>query len=195
MARPRSEEARRRVIEATVESLLAVGVEGTTIEEVADRSGVARSTIYRHFGAREKLIVEAVRSCLVEHPTPDSGSLDADLHELIGRFDHEENRTGNELLPLLLDERRRDETMAAAVQVLLEERRRPIRTVLKLAQLRGEIDPDLDLEFALAMLLGPLTYRRMVQDEAITEEFVSTALPGAIAALRSTSRRAPQASA
>lgn len=174
--------------ETTVDTLLDVGVEGATIEEIADRSGVARSTIYRHFGAREKLIVEAVRMCLVEHPTPDSGSLDDDLHELIGRFDHEENRAGNELLPLLLDERRRDVDMAAAVQVLLEERRRPIRTVLKLAQARGEIDPDLDLEIALTIVLGPLTYRRMVQDEEITEEFVATVLPGAIAALRSTVR-------
>jgi len=168
--------------------LLEDGVEGATIEEVSERSGVARSTIYRHFGTREHLIVQAVRSCLVEHPTPDTGSLDADLHELIGRFDHEENRAGNELLPLLLDERRRDAAMAAAVQVLLEERRRPIRTVLKLAQLRGEIDPALDLEIALTMVLGPLIYRRMVQDEEITDEFVAIALRGAISALRSTAR-------
>lgn len=191
MARPRSEQARRRVVEATVETLLEVGIEGATIEEISDRSGVARSTIYRHFGAREHLIVEAVRSCLVEHPTPDTGALDSDLVELIGRFDHEENRVGNALLPLLLDERRRDDAMAAAVQVLLEERRRPIRTVLRLAQLRGEIDPDLDLEIALTMVLGPLTYRRMVQDEEITDDFVAIVLPGAIAALRSTAASQP----
>lgn len=188
MARPRSEAARQRVIAATIEALLAVGVEGTTIEEISERSGVARSTIYRHFDSRENLVVEAISSCLVQLTTPDTGSLDDDLHELVGRYDDEDHRAMNQMLPLLLDARRRDATMHDAVEVLLEQRRRPIRTVLKLAQLRGEIDPDLDLDDALAMVLGPMTYRRMFQDEEITEDFVVTVIHGAVAALRSTVR-------
>lgn len=186
MARPRSEDARRRVIEAAVETLLAAGVDGATIEEIADRSGVAKSTIYRHFGSREALVVEAVRSCIVEHPTPDTGSLADDLEELFGKYDQEENRAINRLFPMLLDERRRDPALHDVVEVVVAERQRPLRTVLKLAQLRGEIDPDLDLDTALAVLIGPLTYRRMVQDEEIDEAFIAAVLPGAIAALRST---------
>jgi AcrR family transcriptional regulator len=186
MARPRSEDARRRVMDATVSALLAVGLEGTTIEEIADRSGVAKTTIYRNFGGRENLIVEAVGSCLVAGPTPDTGSLDGDLGELFGGYDHDEHRPINELLPLLLDERRRDPAMHAAVEAILAERQRPLRTVLQLAQLRGEVDPDLDLDIALAVLIGPLTYRRVVQGEAITDDFIAAVLPGAIAALRST---------
>lgn len=103
-----------------------------------------------------------------------------------GRYDQDENRQINALIPLLLDERRRDPAMQAAVDVVLAERQRPLRTVLQLAQFRGEIDPSMDLDIALAMLIGPLTYRRMVQDEEITEDFIATVLPGAIAALRST---------
>lgn len=188
MARPRSEDARRRAIASTIEALLATGVEGATIEDISERSGVARSTIYRHFDNRENLIVEAIGSCLVPLSTPDTGSLDEDLHELIGRYDDEDNRAMNQMMPLLLDARRRDPAMRDAVEALLEQRRRPIRTVLKLAQLRGEIDADLDLDDALAMLLGPLTYRRMLQDDEITEAFVATVVDGAIAALRSTVR-------
>ena len=45
---------------------------------------------------------------------------------------------------------------------------------------------DLDLDIALAVLIGPLTYRRVVQGEAITDDFIAAVLPGAIAALRST---------
>jgi AcrR family transcriptional regulator len=186
MARPRSEDARRRVLDATVDALLAAGVEGTTIEAIADRSGVAKSTIYRHFGNRETLLVEAVRSCITSTPTPDTGSLADDLADLFGRYDEAENRQINALIPLLLDERRRDPAMQAAVDVVLAERQRPLRTVLQLAQFRGEIDPSLDLDVALAMLVGPVTYRRMIQDEEITDEFIATVLPGAIAALRST---------
>ena len=188
MARPRSEDARRRVVDATVEALLAVGVEGATVEEIASRSGVAKSTIYRHFGSRAALMTDAVRSRVVEYPVPDTGALDSDLEEVFGRYDRPENRAVNELFPLLIDAARRDPEMRSVMNEVLAERQRPLRAVLQSAQLRGEIAPDLDLGVALAMLIGPFTYRRMVQDEDITESFISTVLPGAVAALRSTAR-------
>lgn len=186
MARPRSEDARRRVVDATVDALLAVGVEGATVEEIAARSGVAKSTIYRHFGSRAALMTDAVRSRVVEYPVPDTGSLDSDLEEVFGRYDRPENRAVNELFPLLIDAARRDPEMRSVMNEVLAERQRPLRAVLQSAQGRGEISPDLDLGVALAMLIGPFTYRRMVQDEDITETFIATVLPGAVAALRST---------
>lgn len=187
MARPRSEEARLRTIEATIQTLLEHGAEGLTMEEIADRSGVAKSTIYRHFGTREHLVTESVRSCVVEQPTPDSGSLADDLTELFTRYDEsEETKRLNELIPLLIDGARRDADMREVLDALLVERQRPLRTVLKLAQGRGEIDPDLDLDVAVAVLIGPFTYRRMVQDAEITDEFVAAVVQTGIAALRST---------
>ncbi|HAS08952.1 MAG TPA: hypothetical protein DCS55_00275 [Acidimicrobiaceae bacterium] len=187
MARPRSEEARLRTIEATIEALLELGAEGLTMEEIAERSGVAKSTIYRHFGTREHLVTESVRSCVVEQPTPDSGSLAEDLTDLFTRYDEsEETKRLNELIPLLIDGARRDAGMREVLDALLVERQRPMRTVLKLAQARGEIDPDLDLDVAVAVLIGPFTYRRMVQDAEITDEFVAAVVQTGIAALRST---------
>lgn len=187
MARPRSEDARRRAVDAAVDVLLDLGVEGATVEEVAARSGVAKSTLYRHFGSRECLLAEGVRSCIVELPTPDTGSLAADLEVLFGRYDDtEEARRLNELFPLLLDAARRDEGMKSVVQSLLAERQRPLRTVLQLAQLRGEVHPELDLDVALSLLIGPLNYRRMVQDVDIDQDFLATILPSVIAALRAT---------
>jgi AcrR family transcriptional regulator len=187
MARPRSEEARRRVVAATVDALLLLGVDGATVEEIAARSGVAKSTIYRHFGAREHLLAEAVRSCIVEQPTPDTGSLAEDLTALFTRYDDsEETKRLNELFPMLLDAARRDPAIKDAMDAVILERQRPMRTVLKLAQGRGEIDPELDLDVAVAMLVGPFTYRRMVQDAEITDEFVARVVPGGIAALLAT---------
>ena len=188
MARPRSEDARRRVIDATVEVLLAVGVEGASVEEIAARSGVAKSTIYRHFGTRDALMSEAVRSRVTPYPVPDTGSLAEDLEELFGRYDHPENHEINQLFPLLLDAARREPDMRAVMNDVLAERQRPLRATLELAQQRGEIAADLDLDVALAILIGPLTYRRMVQDEEIDDTFIRTVLPGAVAALRSTVR-------
>lgn len=187
VARPRSEEAHRAALEATVELLLEAGVEGVTLEEVAARSGVAKSTLYRHFGSREGLIAKAARGCVTEHPTPDTGSLADDLGYLFGRFNHvPEEQKLTQLLPMLIDAAKRDPDISAIVESVFAERKRPLRTVLQLAQLRGEISRDLDLDTALAMVVGPFTYRRLVEQREATPEFIDAVLAGAIAALKST---------
>ncbi|HYI62501.1 MAG TPA: TetR/AcrR family transcriptional regulator [Acidimicrobiales bacterium] len=187
MARPRSEEAHRAALDATLELLLEAGVEGVTVEEVAARSGVAKSTLYRHFTTRENLIAQAARCCVVEHPTPDTGSLAGDLRYLFGRFSESEGEKRlTDLMPLLIDAAKRDPGLEELVTSVLAERKRPIRTVLQLAQLRGEVSPDLDLDTALAMVIGPFSYRRLVERREATPEFIEAVLTGAIAALRAT---------
>ena len=187
MARPRSEEAHRAALDATVELLLEAGVEGVTIEEVAARSGVAKSTLYRHFGSREALVAKAAQCCVVELPTPDTGSLADDLRYLFGRItDTDEERKVADLLPLLIDAAKRDPQMDELVSAVLAERKRPLRTVLQLAQLRGEISRDLDLDTALAIVIGPFTYRRLVERKEATPEFIEAVLTAAITSLEAT---------
>jgi AcrR family transcriptional regulator len=191
MARPRSEEARIAALDATIDLLLARGIEGVTFEDVAAESGVAKTTLYRHFGTKQAMLVAATRSCFVEHVTPDTGDLGLDLHAI---FDHgkdvEEERRVPDLIPALLAAADRDPDLRALVTAMLEERRRPVRTVLQLAQLRGEIARDLDLDVALAMVLGPFVMRRMVDRLEIDPEFRNAVLDLAVVALRATADRA-----
>lgn len=58
--------------------------------------------------------------------------------------------------------------------------------MLRLAQVRGEIGPDLELDTALAMVIGPLVYRRIVERRELSPGFLATTLEGSIAALRAT---------
>ena len=187
VARPRSEQANRAAIEATTEVLLESGVDGVTLDEVAARSGVAKSTLYRHFGTKEAMIALAARGCVVEHPTPDTGNLEDDLLFLFGRYEaSEQDMRFPRLLPMLIAAGLRDPKMQEVVDEVIAQRRGPIHTVLKLAQLRGEISPDLDLDAAVATIVGPLTYRRIVERRDVTPEFKDQTLRGAVAALRST---------
>jgi AcrR family transcriptional regulator len=186
MARPRSEHAHRAAIDATLQVLLEAGVEGVTLEDVAARSGVAKSTLYRHFDSREGLIRRSLESCMVEIATPDTGSLASDLRALMERFSAESQRTINDLLPLLIDAAGRDEEIDALVAAIVAERRRPLRTILQLAQLRGEIGADLDLDTAVAIVIGPITYRKTVERREVTPEFKEAVLTSAIAGLRAT---------
>ena len=59
--------------------------------------------------------------------------------------DAEEEHHIPSLLPMLIDASMRDPELQALVTEMLDERRRPLRTVLQLAQLRGEIREDIDL--------------------------------------------------
>lgn len=187
VARPRSEQAHRAALHTTVDLLVSSGVEGVTLEEVAARSGVAKSTLYRHFGSREGLILAAASGCVVEHPTPDTGTLAGDLRFLFDRFgEAEKQKRVGELLPLLIDAAKRDPAIQEIVESILAERRRTILTVLRLAQLRGEVAADLDLDTALAIVTGPFTFRRMIEGREVTPEFVETVLVAAIAGLRAT---------
>jgi AcrR family transcriptional regulator len=191
MARPRSEEARQAALDATVDLLLAHGADGVTFEEVAARSGVAKTTLYRHFGTKQAMVVTAAASCLVELPTPDTGDLETDLRTIFDRWKTtaESDRT-HDLIPVLLAASDRDPDLHALVLAMLDERRRPIRTVLQLAQLRGEIDPDLDLDIALALLTGPFIQRKMVDKQEVTDEFRDAVLLHVVAGLLASGDRA-----
>jgi AcrR family transcriptional regulator len=190
VARPRSEEARAAALEATVDLVLENGVEGVTFEDVAARSGVAKTTLYRHFGSKAAMVVEAANSCFVVHATPDTGDLAEDLHLIFEEGKQaEEARRVPDLIPVLIAASARDPELEELLGRMLEERRRPIRTVLQLAQLRGEIGRDVDLDFALALVIGPFVMRRMLDRLEITPEFRQAIVDHAVAALRATGDR------
>ena len=187
MGRPRSEEARKAALEATLELLLAHGVDGVTFDEVSTRSGVAKTTLYRHFGTKQAMVAAAAGSCFVEITTPDTGDLAEDLRTIFDRYKAaEEERRLPDIMPALLAASGSDAQLHELVVSMHEERRRPIRTALQLAQLRGEISRALDLDIAVALLIGPFVQRRMIDRAEITPEFRDAVLQSVVAGLRAT---------
>jgi AcrR family transcriptional regulator len=188
VARPRSEEARRAALEATLDLALENGIEAVTFEDVAARSGVAKTTLYRHFGSKQAMVVEATRSCFAVQATPDTGDLVKDLQLILehGKQVDEERRVPD-LIPALVAAGDRDEELRTLVAEMLEERRRPIRTVLQLAQLRGEIGRDLDLD----LLVGPIIMRRVIDRQEITPEFTRGVIEHVVSGLRTTAPTPP----
>jgi AcrR family transcriptional regulator len=187
VARPRSEEARQAALTATVDLMLDTGVEAVTFDDVAARSGVAKTTLYRHFGSKQAMVVEAAGSCFETVPTPDTGDLLQDLSILFDQKRHSaSHRQLTELFPMLIAAGDRDPELRALLQRQHEERRRPTRTVLQLAQLRGEISRELDLEVAVSMVLGPFTIRKLIDRQEVTDEFAERVLREVVAVLRAT---------
>jgi AcrR family transcriptional regulator len=189
VARPRSEEARQAALSATVDLMLEQGVEAVTFEDVAARSGVAKTTLYRHFGSKQVMVVEAAGSCFVPVTTPDTGDLLQDLSELYAQTRaNSSHRELTELFPMLIAAGDRDAELQALLQRQHEERRRPTRTVLQLAQLRGEISRDLDLEVATSMVMGPFTVRKLIDRGEVDDEFTERVLSSVVGVLRAAAR-------
>ncbi|TWP44987.1 TetR/AcrR family transcriptional regulator [Lentzea tibetensis] len=84
-ARPGGRTARVRaaVLEATYEELAEHGWSGLTIENVATRAGVHKTTVYRRWATTDGLIADALAATAADTwPMPDTGSLEGDLIEL-----------------------------------------------------------------------------------------------------------------
>ncbi len=78
--RPRSATAEEAILRATVELIAEGGLGAATIQAVADRSGVARATIYLRWSGHDALIEAALRHAIGREPYALSGNIQADLH-------------------------------------------------------------------------------------------------------------------
>lgn len=172
MPRPPSEEARRKAIDAAVLLLDEGGIDGFTIDEVARRSGVAKTTLYRHWGSVNELLVNAL-DCHVERiPTPDTGSLRSDLVSLFEAMRAEVKPESNRHLLLdTLAAAARDPELARVQETMLHERMRPIRQIVERSIGRGEI-PPVDLDLVTLFVHGPFMARFLLQAGPVEPEEV-----------------------
>jgi AcrR family transcriptional regulator len=161
---PRVARSRAAVLEATLDLLAEEGAEGCTIEAIAGRSGVAKTTIYRHWPSRAALVIDAVRS-LMEDPSavPDTGDVRSDVAAIVGDLG-ERLRSGHlaDVAPALFAAVDADPQLAELMDVYVHARREPMRTVLRRGIERGQLSADVDVELVIDLLAGPLFYRRLV---------------------------------
>src|SRR5438309_2129391 len=83
--RPRSEEADRAILGAAVEELVERGLAGVSMESIAARAGVAKTTLYRRWKDKVALCLEAVGRTKAPLAEPATGSLRGDLVQLAGQ--------------------------------------------------------------------------------------------------------------
>ncbi|MDG2113524.1 MAG: TetR/AcrR family transcriptional regulator [Actinomycetota bacterium] len=168
MARPRSEAARAKMLDAATELLLAAGVRGFNIDEVARRSGVAKTTIYRHFGTKGELLAASLDRFIPIPPTPDTGSLRDDLLEFLeGVRPIFANDALRAVSFEIFTEARREPELRAAYMALMQRRAGPTLTIYTNARDRGEISPDIDYPEALEIIEGPFIVRSLLRADTL----------------------------
>jgi AcrR family transcriptional regulator len=163
--RPRSERAHEAILEATLDLLVEEGFNRMSIEGVAARAGVGKATIYRRWPSKADLVAEAV-ACMKNDQLRevDSGDVRNDLFQL-GRQALKGSHTAevtDVMVKLMSARARHPELQEAFQRHVIGPRRKIVADVLRRGVDRGEIRPDVDVELAMDVILGLLSYRSMV---------------------------------
>lgn len=176
----RVEKSKQAVLAATFELLVKLGLSGVSVDAVSRRSGVAKTTIYRHWPSREALLMEACAQFKSSLPVPNTGSLKGDLealaNEVVARLQH----SSSTVMPSIIDVAERNEELAALQAEIHAQTREPLVTVIGRAQQRRELAHNQDSREVIACILGPLLYRRFFSreplDQALAKRIVERAL-------------------
>lgn len=186
---PRVAHTRAVVLSATVTELTDVGFERASIDAIADRSGVARSTIYRNWTDRETLLAEAFRLICSEGPgdIPAGDDLRRDLENL-GRLLARQLASDDwqRTIPSLISAAMHDDAMAELLAGFADERRTEARAILTRAEERGEIpSSEADrLDHVIERFVAPFFVRRLMWHRPLDDDFIEAQVEAAMDELR-----------
>ena len=162
--RPRSVQANKAIIEATLELLAEEGFQGLSIEAVAAKAGVGKTTIYRRWASKDELVMDAIRQVQVDIPPAlDTGNFRNDLAMLLktayqGFMAHPYPFLGKLVLKFIGEYQSNPEIFQGAITQLILPRFQRFFHLVEQAQARGEIRGDLDPELVMDLVVGSLYF-------------------------------------
>ena len=176
----------------TYELLSEEGLAGVTVDAVARRSGVAKTTIYRHWPSREALLLDACARMGPHFDIPDAGSFPKDLRALTQRV-IEQLLSGPyaAILLSLMDAAERNPDLAALLAAAQTKLVESVRAVLARARARGELRRLPEASDVAALILGPLLYRRLFSHEPLSEGFFRLVVDNVVRTARAVEDAAP----
>jgi AcrR family transcriptional regulator len=171
--RPRCDATHKAVLRAAYDLLGEAGLAGFTIEAVAARSGVARTTIYRWWPSKGALAMEGfLEATAPDLEVPPTASVVADMQALLRLFGRLLRGKAGRIIRGIIAEGQSDpETIKAFLVGFVTPRRAEVRAILARGVASGELRADLDVEMVLASLFGSLQMR-MLMNENVDDTWV-----------------------
>lgn len=188
--RRRCPQAHESILDATIEILHEVGYHRLTVEGVATRAGVGKTTIYRWWPTKTSLVIEALDRYLDLPPIPPSDDCRADIRILIQRMADTLARPPlGEALPALAVQLNRDPTAVEQFRQMLGPRRAANAALLYHAASRGDLPHDIDPHALLDIVAGALLYRsltRMAPTPTLIDQLTGLVLDGQLPRIQPT---------
>jgi AcrR family transcriptional regulator len=169
----RAARVRARALSATIDLLEEVGYERLTVDAVAARAGVHKTTVYRRWPTKAELVLDATRELSEQRiPVPDTGTLRGDLQAL-GRDivatigDAAGGRRSRSLVAAAAS----TPDLAAAMHAFWAGRLAATEPIVERALARGELPATADPNTIIEALIGPLWIRLLLTGEPVDEAF------------------------
>ena len=158
------------------------GLAATTIDAIRDRSGVSKTTIYKHWPNRLCVAVDAFAERLAEETTlPDTGTARGDFTEQIRRVSAFYASPIGRVFAQLLTHAMHDPAAAEWLTArFLASRLHGIQQLWNHAVSRGEVRKDIDPDIAMDLLFGPVMWRLMSGRGPLTEDEAEKITDGAL---------------
>ncbi len=166
MARGLSEKAHRKVLAAATHLFAERGIDKTSMDAIATRSGVSKATVYKHWADKEALCLEVLihlHEMDAGPPDRDTGDLKADVKAfLVYEASADKASLQKKLLPHLIAYSARNREFGRAWRSRVMERSRlGIMKLLRRGVEQGIFPVVLDEELGVALLAGPMMYRHV----------------------------------
>lgn len=183
---PRIERTRTAVMDAATELLLEQGPDGITMDGVVARSGVAKSTLYRHWPTRDALVTAVFEHLapVVPSPAPDLGYEDS-LRSIVRAIaDILEDERWQPLIPALVLLKARHPDLAELESAMNAQQMAVLEPVLEKGRAEGLLRTDLTLELVSTVLVGPMLMSALTGMVRLDDELVEAVLELFLAATR-----------
>jgi AcrR family transcriptional regulator len=174
--RPRSEKSRKNILKATNSLLLHMSVQELSIEAIAKKAKVGKTTIYRWWPNKAAVVMDALISqpgLAAPLPTPrnNAEAITLQIEKLIRMLD---SNNGDTIAQLFSEAQGSDE----ARKIFNSNFLTPLVDALAFSLEKGieekEFRSSLDIRTAVDMLCGPIFFRLMAHPEDLNEDFLQS---------------------
>ncbi|MBE9032378.1 TetR/AcrR family transcriptional regulator [filamentous cyanobacterium LEGE 11480] len=176
--RPRSAASHQAILKAALELLSEVGFEAMSIESIAARAGVGKTTIYRRYSSKNELIADAIETMREEVLIPDTGTISSDIDALIANAAQITlTPLGRQAVAMIISSASSNAGFAQIYwEKYLQPRRQAFEIVIDRAKARNEVPTDLDSGLVFDTMSGIMLYALIFPPTEPWTTFVRRAL-------------------
>lgn len=163
--RPRSVQSHQAMLQATLELLAEVGFEAMSIDAIAARAKVGKTTIYRRYASKEELVADAIENVREEIVIPDTGNFRDDIEAIVQNAARITlSPLGRQMVATIVSSASKNEQFARVYWTkYLQPRKKAFAIVVERAKARNEISLDLDPDLIFDMMSGIMLYATIFQ--------------------------------
>jgi AcrR family transcriptional regulator len=184
--RPRNQETHRKIMDTVLEVVSEQGYTSFTVDEVARRSGVPKSTIYRRWRSKGAMLAEAMVAEVQGRIEPiNSGTLRGDLKHFLTLIANSllDSKVRQARLGIVLEAQSDPEIQTLISDGMTRVRQQDLLNILERGQRRGELAPEIDTLLLTQMMIGAVWYRIYTTPEALNPAFIDNMLQKVLPAL------------